>query len=70
MRIVIDLQGAQSSGSRNRGIGRYSTALTAGMLRNSNGHDIHLLCSAAFPESVAELRKTFAELVPPSNFHV
>ena len=27
MRIVIDMQGAQSTGSRNRGIGRYTQAI-------------------------------------------
>ena len=30
MRIVIDMQGAQSTGSRNRGIGRYTQAIAKG----------------------------------------
>ena len=37
MRIVIDLQGAQSL-SRFRGIGRYSLALTQGIIRNRGQH--------------------------------
>ena len=35
MRIVIDLQGAQTTGSRFRGIGRYSLALAQGMARRN-----------------------------------
>ena len=35
MRIVIDMQGAQSKDSRNRGIGGYSVALAQAIARNS-----------------------------------
>lgn len=64
MRIVIDLQGAQSSGSRNRGIGRYSTALALGMCKFRGDHEILLALNGAFPESVDEIRLKFAELLP------
>lgn len=70
MRIVIDLQGAQAPGSRHRGIGRYSVALTKAILRNRCAHDVHLVLSGAFPHSVDELRIVFKELLPQSNIHV
>ncbi len=39
MRIVIDLQGAQTE-SRFRGIGRYSIAIARGIIRNNSRHEI------------------------------
>ena len=44
MRIVIDLQGAQTE-SRLRGIGRYSLSLTKGIVRNRGEHEIVLVYS-------------------------
>ena len=41
MRIVIDMQGAQSA-SRFRGIGRYTMDLVGGILRNRAEHEIIL----------------------------
>ncbi len=38
MRIVIDLQGAQTE-SRFRGIGRYSIAIARGIIRNNSRHE-------------------------------
>lgn len=70
MRIVIDLQACQSTGSRNRGIGRYSLALAKAMLRSSSGHEFHLLLSDAFPDTIEPLRQTFDRLLPPENIHV
>jgi len=42
MRIVIDLQAAQSVGSRNRGIGRYSMSLAKAMVNNRGNHKLSL----------------------------
>ena len=42
MRIVIDMQGAQSTGSRNRGIGRYTLSLAQAVARNRGGHELAL----------------------------
>ena len=42
MRILIDLQGAQT-GSRHRGIGRYSLDITKAILRNSDNHEVLIL---------------------------
>ena len=39
MKILLDLQGGQTE-SRRRGIGRYTIALTRGILRNAGNHDV------------------------------
>ncbi len=70
MRILIDLQACQSSGSRTRGIGRYSFSLAQAMLKNSASHDMHVLLNAAFPESILDLRHRFQDLLPRQNIHV
>jgi len=70
MRVVIDLQGAQTPGSRNRGIGRYTTSLTEAILRNRGGHDVHLALNGSFGDSIDELRARFGTLLPQSNIHV
>jgi len=70
MRIIIDLQGAQSSGSRNRGIGRYSTAITKSIIKNSASHEVVLVLNGLFPESVNAIRNEFSGLIDPDNFYV
>src|SRR5258706_7847010 len=67
MKIVIDLQGAQSTGSRNRGIGRYTLWLTEALIRNRGTHEIVLALSSAFPETIEELRAKFGALLPETN---
>lgn len=69
MRILIDLQGAQCD-SRFRGIGRYSLSLALAMARNPGGHEIWLALSAAFPQSILDLRHAFAGLIPPERIRV
>lgn len=64
MRIIIDLQACQSTGSRHRGIGRYSLALAKAMVRNAGQHEIWLLLSNLFPDTIQPLRDTFAGMVP------
>lgn len=70
MRLLIDLQACQSSGSRTRGIGRYSIALAKAMVQQGAEHDIHLLLNAAFPDAVQEIRHIFADLLPAENIHL
>ena len=70
MRVVIDLQGAQTSGSRHRGIGRYATSLTEAILRNRKDHDVHLALNGSFGDSICEIRDRFGALLPQSNIHV
>ncbi|HEY8023245.1 MAG TPA: glycosyltransferase [Burkholderiaceae bacterium] len=69
MRIVIDMQGAQTS-SRLRGIGRYTASLIEAMVRNRGEHDIILALSDAFPDSIEPIRKSFAGLLPAENIRV
>lgn len=69
MRIVIDLQGAQTE-SRFRGIGRYSLSLAKAMARNAGDHEIWLALNGAFPESVLALRKEFEGLIPQEQIRV
>ena len=69
MRIVLDLQGAQSE-SRFRGIGRYSLALAEAIAREAGQHEIWLTLSGRFPESIDPLRARFANLVPAERIRV
>lgn len=70
MRIVIDLQGAQSSGNRTRGIGRYSSSLALAMARRARSHEIVLALNGRFPDAVDEIRSVFGAVVEPQNFRV
>lgn len=69
MRIVMDLQGAQSE-SRFRGIGRYTLSLATAVASRNRGHEIVIALNSAFPESVSAIRKHLGDLVRPENFHV
>jgi len=63
MRIVLDLQGCQSV-SRFRGIGRYSLALAKAIVRNAGEHEIWIVLSNLFPDSIEEIRASFEGLLP------
>jgi glycosyltransferase involved in cell wall biosynthesis len=69
MRIVLDLQGAQSE-SRFRGIGRYSLALAQAIARERAQHEVWLALSGRYPDSIEPLRTAFADLVPPERIRV
>lgn len=69
MRIVIDLQGAQTE-SRFRGIGRYSLSLAKAIARNADEREIWLALNGAFEESVHWLRDEFRELIPQERIRV
>jgi glycosyltransferase involved in cell wall biosynthesis len=62
MRIVIDMQGAQSE-HRDRGIGRYTTALAKAILRNCREHEIFLVLNAGFEDTLERMRHDFEPLV-------
>lgn len=70
MRIVIDMQGAQSSGSWNRGIGRYTMALAQGIVRRRGEHEVLLVLNGAFPESVERIRAQFEGILPSEKIRV
>lgn len=70
MRIVIDMQGAQSTGSRNRGIGRYSLALAQGIARHRGTHEILIALSSLFPDTIDPIRSAFTGLLPRENLRI
>lgn len=70
MRIVIDLQGAQSKGSRGRGIGRYTLSLARGLARNRGRHELFIVLNGMFPESIESIRSALADCLPRDAFKV
>lgn len=66
MRIVIDMQGAQTE-SRFRGIGRYSMALAQAIVRNGREHEVWVVMNNRFPDAIAYIRSAFKELIPPER---
>ncbi|MFT4268718.1 MAG: glycosyltransferase family 1 protein, partial [Xenophilus sp.] len=69
MRIVIDMQGAQT-GSRFRGIGRYTLSLVQAMARTAKDHEFILALNGLLPESIEPIREAFRGLVPQENIRV
>lgn len=70
MRIVLDLQGAQSTGSRNRGIGRYTLSLAQAIARNRGDHEVILALNGLFPETIESIRAAFDKFLPQDNIRV
>lgn len=66
MKILIDLQAAQAS-NRDRGIGRYTLALTQELLSLATHHDVEIMLSRLFPETIEPLRAVFSEFILPSK---
>lgn len=69
MRILLDLQGVQST-SRFRGIGRYSLSLALAMARNAGKHEIWIALNGAFPDSIPIIRHAFNGLVRPERIRI
>ena len=69
MRIIIDLQGAQTE-SRYRGIGRYSLALTRALLQQSTGHEFWVMLNDRFPETIDFVENQLADFLPRSRIRV
>ena len=69
MRIVIDLQGAQSS-SRFRGIGRYSLSLAKAIAQNAGDHEVLLVLNGLFRETIKPIREAFFGILPSENIHI
>jgi glycosyltransferase involved in cell wall biosynthesis len=64
MRIVIDMQGAQSSTNSKRGIGRYTMSLVLALVRNRGEHEIFLAINGGLPDSIEHIRTVFSGLLP------
>lgn len=69
MRIVIDMQGAQTE-SRFRGVGRYTLSITQAIVRNRGEHEIILALSGLFPDTIEPIRAVFDDLLPQENIRV
>ena len=70
MKIIIDMQGAQSH-SRFRGIGRYSLSLVDTLVQNyAHKHHIILLLNGMLHETLSDIRQYFSTLLPSENIKV
>ncbi|MFA0113358.1 glycosyltransferase [Vibrio sp. 10N.261.46.E11] len=69
MRIVIDLQGAQTE-SRFRGIGRYSLSLVKAIVRNRGEHEIIIVLNGLLADTIEPIRAEFDGLLPQENIRV
>lgn len=69
MRIVVDLQGAQSE-SRFRGIGRYSLSLALAIARNAGKHEVWIVLNNRMPESILDIQTEFSRLIPKDRIRV
>lgn len=69
MRIVIDMQGAQTE-SRYRGIGRYTLAFTHAVVRHRGAHEVILALNGLFTETLIPIRQAFDGLLPAENIKV
>jgi glycosyltransferase involved in cell wall biosynthesis len=69
MRIVLDLQGAQSV-SRRHGIGRYTLSLAKAIASNRGDHEIIIALNGLFPDTIEAIRAAFDDLLPQDNIRV
>ncbi len=69
MRIVIDLQGAQSY-SRLRGIGRYSLSLAHAIAKNAKDHEVLVVLNGVLGESIESIRAYLEGVLPLENIKV
>lgn len=69
MRIVIDMQGAQTE-SRFRGIGRYTMSFAQALARNRGEHELILALNGLFPDTVESIRVAFDSQLPQENIRV
>lgn len=69
MRIVIDLQGAQTE-SRFRGIGRYTLSLAQAIVRNRGEHEVIIVLNGLLQDTIEPIRAAFHPLLPRENIRV
>lgn len=70
MRLVIDLQGAQTPGSRHRGIGRYSASLTKAIAGQIQDDELFVVVNGHFVDSVCQIREELKGLVRQDQIKV
>jgi len=69
MRIVIDMQGAQTA-SRFRGIGRYTMAFVRSVVLLRKDHEVFLALNGMFPVTIDAIRTAFDDVLPQSHIKV
>lgn len=69
MRIVIDMQGAQTS-SRFRGIGRYSVALVRAIAQKAGEHEVWIVLNGQLHDSISNIHTVFEGLIPTNRIIV
>jgi glycosyltransferase involved in cell wall biosynthesis len=69
MRIVIDLQGAQTK-SRFRGIGRYTLSFTRALIQHNDQHEFLLVLNGLFAHTIQPIRDQFEGLLAAENILV
>lgn len=69
MKIVIDMQGAQTE-SRFRGIGRYTISFVKAVIRNANEHNVVLVFNGMLSDSVGPLKAIFTDYLPEESLRV
>lgn len=69
MRIVIDMQGAQTE-SRFRGIGRYTLSFVKAIARNKGEHEVVLALNGLFKDTIEPIRTAFNGLLPQKSIRI
>lgn len=69
MRLVIDMQGAQTA-SRFLSIGRYTLSLAQAIALNRAQHEVFLALSGLLPDTIEPIRAAFDGLLPQENILV
>jgi len=69
MRIVIDMQGAQTQ-SRLRGIGRYTLAFARAVILQRKEHEVHLVLNGLLEDSIESIREGFSDILPQEQIHI
>src|SRR5450759_2984534 len=68
MKLLVDMFACQT-GSRFRGIGRYTLSLAREMARLRGKNEMAILANAIYPESFEYLRQEFTHLLPLGSFN-
>jgi len=70
MKIVIDMQGAQTLQSSDRGVGRYTMEMTKNLISLAYPkHDIVLFLNNTYSKKAEEIKKFFKNILPDSNIY-
>jgi glycosyltransferase involved in cell wall biosynthesis len=67
MRMVIDLQAAQTEASRNRGVGRYSQSLATHIAQLKGEGDLRFTCNSNYQDPYRDIINVLGPYVPRQN---